>query len=283
MRVLYVDVYFLINFTVDIISAFIAVKLLHIKTSFARLLLISSVGALAAVADVLIGDEALFTLVLGVLFLGLAVIIIAGGVSFVRRVKFLVVFLCTEMLLGGAVSYIYRVLDRYTERIGEYFKGGSTNRKALLFSVVILLAIGVLKLFIMVFSNEGSVKSARVSIRVGDSSVECEALVDSGNLVRDPMNMNPVVFIKEDLAKKLLPVEVIELSGIDTLDNAYRKRIRLIPVTRGDATHVLTGFLPDEVSLEENSGAVDVTLAIDREGGTYGGMDVLLPSCIVGI
>ena len=86
--------------------------------------------------------------------------------------------------------------------------------------------------------------------------------------------------MKKDLAKTFLPKNIIELSEIDSLDKNVKKRIRLIPVTMGDRTHVLVGVKADKVKLIKAEGEeeISVTLAIDKEGGDYGGYKALMPS-----
>jgi stage II sporulation protein GA (sporulation sigma-E factor processing peptidase) len=282
MEVLYVDVYFLINFTVDAIAVTLAAKLLHIKSGVVRIVGISAIGSSVAVADAILPLPNFARAMLGVFFIVSLAIIIARDISYLRRFKAIIVFLCFEMLLGGIVNYGYNILDRYVGEVGEYFSAGTANRKALLFSILILLAIGVLKLFIMLFSEQTRVKSTRISIKMGASEIECDALVDSGNLVKDPLNMNPVLFVKRHVAEKLFPREIVELTELDNLDVALQKRIRLIPVTRGGETHVMTGFLPDSVKCtERGEESLSITLAIDREDGTYGGYDALLPASVL--
>lgn len=282
MQVLYVDVYFLINFTVDAIALFMSAKLLHIRTAVWRILIIALLGAALAVCDAVFIADTWLAAVCAVLFFLCVVIIISSRLSPIRRIKTLVVFLCFEMLLGGAVSCAYRLLDGYMGDIEEYFASSNVNKKALVFSVIILLAIGVLKLFIMLFSEQTRIKSTKIKIKLGSFTAECDALVDSGNLVKDPMNMNPVLFIKMSVAERFLPREILELSELDRLDPVFRKRIRLIPVTRGGSTHVLTGVLPDEVRCEaRNFEALSLTLAIDKEEGSYGGHEALLPASVL--
>lgn len=280
MQVLYVDIYFLINFTVDLIALFLAVKLLHIKTTLPRLLTLSSLGAIYCVAEVLWLDAVLYKSFFAVLFLLICAILVSRDASALRRIKFIIVFIFVEMLLGGIVSFMYGILDKYSELFGELFSGSAENRQALLFSLIILLAIGVLKLFITVLSGAKDIKTVRLSLVVGDKSVSCDALVDSGNLVKDPMNMNPVVFVKTTLAKKLLPREILDLTELETLAPELRKRIRLIPVTRSGETHVMTGVVPESAILSD-SGEISVTVAIDKEEGTFGGYEALVPFCVI--
>jgi hypothetical protein len=66
-----------------------------------------------------------------------------------------------------------------------------------------------------------------------------------------------------------------------------RKRIRLIPISRDGKTHVLTGVKIDSVRAVSGGVYEDVavTVAIDKEGGDFGGYEALMPSaalCNVG-
>jgi stage II sporulation protein GA (sporulation sigma-E factor processing peptidase) len=189
-------------------------------------------------------------------------------------------FILSELLLGGLVYFAYGLLDKYLlELIGDV-DSGAENRRALIFSVIILFAIGALKLLIMILSGSKDEKSVTLSIKIGDKSCTTEALVDTGNLVKDPMSMCPVVFLKKSFAGHIFPTAVLNLERLDTLPQDYRRRIRLIPVTRNGETHVITGVRADlvEISSGSETVSVDMTVAIDREEGSFGGYFALVPS-----
>ena len=134
-------------------------------------------------------------------------------------------------------------------------------------------------MFIMMFSGATNETNVDLVINIGGKRLEIEALIDTGNLVKDPMNMNPVIFIKKAYAERIFAKEVLELSHLDDLPLEYRKRIRLIPVTRGGQTHVMTGVKVDSVIMrrEEREEPLDATIVIDKEEGTYGGYFALAP------
>ena len=92
--------------------------------------------------------------------------------------------------------------------------------------------------------------------------------------------MRIFIFIKKDLAKSILPENIIDLCDIDSLDRSVKKRIRLIPVSRGEHTRVMVGVKADSVKIIKDNKEEDlsVTLAIDKEGGDYGGYMALMPS-----
>ena len=135
-------------------------------------------------------------------------------------------------------------------------------------------------MLISFFSNSQSEGSVDIEISFLDKKTVISAFVDSGNLAVDPMDMSPVLLIKKNVAEEILPKNIIELSNIDDLDKNIKKRIRLIPITRGGATHVLVGIKADKVRLinRDEYEELCLTIAIDKEGGTFGGFDALMPS-----
>ena len=130
------------------------------------------------------------------------------------------------------------------------------------------------------FSNIVSEGSVELEISFLGKKTRVEAFVDSGNLAIDPMDMQPVVLIKRSFAKKFLPQNLIELRDPDSLDKATRKKIRLVPISYGGATRVLTGIKADEVNIVagDKRFEISVTIAIDRDDGTFGGFYALIPA-----
>lgn len=282
MKTLYIDVYFMINFTVDILAVFIAARMVHIRMSMKKLLLSGIFGGVCAVVEVFLVNR-IQSFCLGVLFVFMMIFVSCKGTSVARKLKFVLSFYIAAFLIGGVVEFVYGLMDKY---IDDMFitSSDSTNRKAIVFSLIILLVIGALRLFIMMFSDTINEKSTRIRVELGEKSLEVDALVDTGNLVKDPMNMNPVIFLKKNSAQEIIPSSVIELSHIDTLGHDFRKRIRLIPVTRNATTHVMTGVRVDKVFIikENYKEEIDATIVIDKEEGTFGGYYALAPYVHIG-
>ena len=277
MSTVYIDVFFFINFTVDILALLLTVRLLRIKSNIRRIIFVSLLGAAVASVDLFITDRITFSALSAIFFL-LVGIFIAKGITVTRRIKAVAAFLVCEIMIGGTVSLGYTLLDKYLGKYLSEVEGKAENRGALIFALIILFTIGVFRLLMFLFSGTVSEKSVKLRIEIEGQSIEAEALVDSGNLVRDPMNMYPVVFIKKRLAKKIIPGNVIDLTDIDALGEEYKKRIRLIPISRGGATHVFTAVRPDTVIAVDKNCDMGVTVAIDKEEGSYGGFDALVPS-----
>lgn len=277
LKTLYIDVYFMINLTVDILAVFVSLKMIHIGIKIKRIIICGILGGIFSIVELFISNK-IISILLAALVLLFMTQITCSRASLSRRIKFLLAFYITTFLISGIVNYMYGLMDKYLKNIAVELNQ-TTNQKALVFSVMILLMIGALRLFIMMFSSAVNEKSLKIVIDIREKQLEVEALIDTGNLVKDPMNMNPVIFLKRNYAEMIFPKEVIELSRLDTLPSEYRKRIRLIPVTRGGQTHVMTGVKVDSVSIYRNNRGeeIDATVAIDKDGGTYGGYFALAP------
>lgn len=276
MKTLYIDVYFMINFTVDILAVFIALRLIHAKINITKLTVSGLLGAGLATAELFIKSNIINVCVAG-LFITLITCLSCKGVSLYRRIRFIISFYIAAFLISGAVSFLYSLMDKYLDKLLMDFEG-TTNRKALVFSLIILLIIGVIRVFIMTLTDSVNQKSSRLIIMLEGKTIEVDALIDTGNLVKDPMNMNPVIFLKKNIAENILPRAIIDLTDIDSLSIGYKKRIRLIPVTRKDRTHVMTGVRVDKVIVcNKEKEEIDATIVIDKEEGTYGGYYALAP------
>ena len=282
MDILYIDVYFLLNFTIDILAAFFAIKLLRIRVSLLSLLLIGALGGASAIIDCFL-DGVLLPILNSTIFLITAMLLIKKRLTAKKRFGFMLAFLATSMILGGAISFFYDFMDRNLSDLLDGLTGAGANRTALVFSLVILISIGVLRIIIMLFSGNANGESARIKVEIEGNEVDFDALVDSGNLVKDPLSMCPVIFIKRELALSFLPDAIADLSGVDSLPIYYKKRIRLIPVTRGGNTHVMVGVRVDKVLVikKNKTDEVDATIVIDKDGGDFGGHLALTPSVIL--
>ncbi|MBR3876013.1 MAG: sigma-E processing peptidase SpoIIGA [Clostridia bacterium] len=279
MKTLYIDVYFLINFTVDLLALYFASCFSKVPTSTKRLLISSAVGALIAVGVVLLPEYAILKFIIATAGLIAMGFIAPKRVSVRRKLKFVFAFLIFEALLGGAVSFLWGILDKYISNFFDGAEGGAVNRKMLFLSLIVLLSIGVFKMLVSFFSNIESEGSVDVEISFLDNTTVVSAFVDSGNLAVDPMDLSPILLLKKEVAKTILPENIIELSNIDSLERKVKKRIRLVPLSRGGETHVMVGVKADAVRLVGGKNEeLRVTLVIDKEGGDFGGYKALMPA-----
>ena len=277
MRTVYLDIYFLINLSVDVLACYLCTKLLRIRASVRRLLLVGVAGGLLASCAVIL-ESVWIDIFGGVLFYFISSVLIARGASLYRRLCFSVYLLVVSTTLGGAVFLFYGMLENVRDKIFADVSSSPENKRAIILALSILIIIGAFRLFMLFFSDNGVCESARLGVKIGEIYFECEALVDSGNLVKDPMSLCPVMFIKKSTAEKYLPKELTELTSVDSLDRMLQKRIRLIPMTVGGKTRVAVGLRTDYVKHLQSGEELELTVAIDKEEGSFGGYCGLVPA-----
>ena len=147
-----------------------------------------------------------------------------------------------------------------------------------MFSVILLLSMGVIKLLFTIFDGNVSERNVHIRIEMGNKQIECNALVDSGNLAKDPVDETPVLLIKRDVAEGLFVGGIPELHN-GNFPEKYKRYIRLIPVNLGEKNEILLGFRPDRVYVigKKREERIKITIALDNNGGTYGGFEALMP------
>ncbi len=278
MKTIYIDVYFLINFTVDLLALFFSSSFMRIPTNTLRLVISALIGALYAVVGILFISARYITVIFSLIILLLIMLIAAPRVGFVRKAKHLTAFLVFQILIGGTVYLGYCLLNRYFDSdAAESLEAG--NRKLLVLSVLVLLTVGAIKLIIASFEKSTTDESISLTVRLGENYIELEALVDSGNLARDPFDGTPVMFVSAEIFKRICGAnashDAFELSKSPHL----KKRMRIIPITASGDKKIVYALKCDEVLAMKKGKreAISVLVAEYPEQKSFGGFTALLP------
>ena len=278
METIYVDVYFLINFTVDVLALYFASQFSKISTSAPRLLIAASVGALYAVFGVLLIEKSEIMYLLAVVFLLLMVVITSVGVGFFRRVKYTIAVIIFNVIIGGLVYYGYCLLDNIFDS-EELVSAEGENKNLLILSLIVLLSIGVLKLFISVFGNTRCERKVELAVVHNGEETRFEAFVDSGNLAVDPFDKTPVMLINRTLSKSIFGIEALTQEIFFAGEYELKKRMRIIPVTFGGENKILYGIKPDNIYAVagRKTEKLSLIIATDEKGDSYSGYSALIP------
>ena len=281
MQTLYIDVYFLINTTLDILALYFASLAAKIPTNAIRTVIAGVIGGIYAVICVFLHGAKALTFIFSVLTLVMMCEATARGVSLFRKIKLAVFFLIFEILLGGAVHYAYALLDRYIYDSIAGLEEAAASRNLLLLAAIVLLIMGLLRVITSAFDSTLSLRSATVEIVLCGETYSVEAMIDTGNLATDPMDRAPVMLMKESCARRILPGELF-FEDTDMIPDKFKSKIRLIPISYSGFSGILRGLRADEVRLAGRRGsAFRITIAIDKEGGSYGGYAALMPAAAI--
>lgn len=290
MKTLYIDVYFLLNFIIDLLAIYFAVIFSVIPSTQRRLIFGAFVGAGIAVLSIYLSSGFLAGTLLSVIYIVILVFAVAGGVGTYRKIKFAFSFYIVEFLIGGFVQFFYGILDKYLLNHLPQNIEDVGKRRLILFAIVILLCVGVLRLFVCFFSSKTSGDVVGVEVSFRGRCITFDAFCDTGNFVKDPFDLSPVLIVKCHTVAPLFPEideRMLKSESLSSSSFGYelKKRIRLIPVKKSGKTVMMLAIKPDSIYAFLENGKrkekISVTVAIDNEGGTYGGYTGLLPNVAI--
>ena len=193
----YVDVLFLINFSMDAIALYLTARLCSVKYNILRVCISSSLGAIYSLISVFCRFIPLFEIVILVSVSVFMVCISFDLSSFFECVKTTVVFYIASSVIGGIISSLYTLLVGYID-IPDSVRGKKI-------SVGLLLILSLVSIFLSVFltrlHGSGNMPGKiDLTILVLNKELKCVGIVDSGNLLKEPLTNKPVIVID---AKKL--------------------------------------------------------------------------------
>ncbi|MBQ9760947.1 MAG: sigma-E processing peptidase SpoIIGA [Clostridia bacterium] len=282
----YADLYFLINASMDFLCLTMSGKLLHRRSGMPRLLLGACLGGLYALAALLFGLGGAVGLLadLGAATVLSMTVFFTYGMRFWRVLQSAAVYVLVSMVMGGIMSGLYTLLNRL-----------DLPFEALQGDTVSVWVLGMLALVAGIATSRGgrmlgfSQKTRHVTVEaiLFGRRVELSAIVDSGNLLRDPISGRGVIVADRARLSGILPQSLLQGADVqngaltDWLERSptYAARVRLIPASGAFGTGLLVAILPDRLTVTEGRERyeADYLVAISRLGDGERDFDAVVP------
>ena len=286
----YADLLFLINAGMDGLCLLLTGKLLHRKIKPWRVLLGAILGGIYAVASLLLkAGQALSLLA------DLTVCIAMCGTVFGERrgsgLKHLSrtvgVYFLLSMVLGGIMTALYHLLNRagIASLLSGLLTEGGDGPGSWLFLLLALLGGGISLWGGHLSGRSRSVTVCSVSVELDGKAVELRGMVDSGNLLRDPVGGRLVICADGESLRPLMSHTLFDvLRGKPPaevgLPPSEARRVRVIPAGTATGSGLLYGFLPDRVTItpegKRQARGVDAVVAVTNISAE--GVEALVPS-----
>ena len=263
----YADLLFLINAGMDGLCLLLTGRILHRKVKAWRVILSAVLGGVYAVAALLpdmgVGSSLLLDMAVCVAMCGAVFGSKSGGGLKGLPVAAEVYFLLS-MALGGIMTALYHLLNRAgaASVLSALTDGEGDGLGSWLFLLLALVGGGLSLWGGRLSRRAGRVSFCAVTVELEGRRVELRGMVDSGNLLRDPMGGRAVVCADgETLAGILSPALRAVMGGASPqgagLSPKDARRVRFIPAGTATGGGLLYGFLPDRIVLT-------------KEGDTHG-------------
>lgn len=262
MMVLYADVLFLVDLSMDFLTLHLCARLTHRRVHPLRLAFAAVVGALGSVLLTCLNANRGVTFFTGLL-LSAAMNAIAFGFgrsagAFLRQ--YLLVW-GSGAITGGCMSLLLSL------GTPVYLSDGSGGTQP--FLPLFLATTGMVYSLLRILQKRLHIQTADVQITCHGQTSRCTVLVDSGNLLTDPLTGRSVVLVSKNAVANLpLPTD-------ETVPGLLP-----IPANGVNGTRLLWGFRPDALYID--GVARDALIAVESvPGDHYGGYSGTCPISLI--
>lgn len=251
IRTVYVDLLFLINFSMDFLCFFLVSGLFMRRVAIGRTVAASLLGGIYAVSSLFLPFRGMLLLLCD--FCACAVMCLVvhmrKGIRFREMLTEILVYAGISMALGGVMTALYSMLNE--AGIPEALAGNGDGISTWLFLLLAAIGGGATMLGSRMFRRGTSTKRYDVTVRLCGREQTFRALVDTGNYLADPISGCPAAVIDRTAARGLLPKDFrAEDSAADcmaSLPEEYRARARLLPIRTVTGEGMVLAFRVDRL------------------------------------
>lgn len=257
---IYIDVVFLENLLMNSIILVASGIILKKKIKWIRTILASSLGAIYTIIGYISVLEIYSNLILKVI-LSILIIYIAFNPQTVKQLwKELLIFYLTSFVFGGvAFALIYVVKPQDILMKNGLFLGTYPLKTVLLAAIVaFIIIIAAFAIVKTKFSKKDMF--CDVEVELNNKIIKTRAMIDTGNLLKEPITNTPVIVLEHTLLYECVPKEILDnLESIlggelvkipEEVRNEYISKLKLIPfASLGKQNGMLVGIKADSLKI----------------------------------
>ncbi len=264
----YADLLFLINAGMDWLCLSLTARLLHRRTPAYRLIFAAVSGGIYAVLALFlpVGRIGNFLLDGGVCLLMCAVAFFRRGERAVRRwLSATLLYTLLSMVMGGIMTATFYLFNRLG--LSALLPAGEEGIGTWLFALTALVSGAVALWGGRLCRRSVSLQTCTVTVEIAGRCITLHGLVDTGNLLRDPLGGRPVICATSDALRPVLPpgvLDVVQAGDMDfsKLPATDARRLRFIPAGTATGSSLLVGICPDTVIISNEDGQTSAAIAI---------------------
>lgn len=235
--------------------------ILKIKPKTIRIILASAIGSIYAILTY-ITEISIYTSVIAKGILSIMMIYVGFNPQNMKRMwKQVLIFYLTSFVFGGVALYlIYFIKPQNVLMKNGMFVGEYVLKVVFLGAIV---AFVIIKISIKIIKTKINSKDmyCNIKIKINEKMIEARAMMDTGNLAKEPITNTPVVIVESSLLYDIIPKEILnnlekilggDFSEIsEEIQQEYMAKLRCIPFSSlGKQNGMLLGIKADEIEIE---------------------------------
>ena len=256
---IYIDLIFFENIIMNSIIIYATSLIVKSKVKIIRLILSATIGAIYSIS-LYITNMKIYTSIFSKFVLSIIMMYVAFKPQKVKKLcKQTIIFYLTSFIFGGVALYLIyylkpeEILIKNGMYVGEY-----------VLKVIILGAIFaciIVKISINLIKSKIKCSYCKITIKLNEKEITTQAMIDTGNLVKEPITNAPVVIVESSLLEGIIPIEILKnldnilcgnLNNISQeLQDIYISKLRCIPFSSlGKENGMLVGIKASEIIVE---------------------------------
>ncbi len=257
---IYLDVIIVENLIMNYIILYATGLISKIKIKHLRLFLASLIGAIYSVIEY-ISKINIYSNIITKIILSILIVYIAYNPQDVKKMcKELLLFYLTTFTFGGVATYLIYVIKPQEIIIKNGMYTGTYILKtvflgAIIGSIIIIIGFKLAK-------NKITKKDmfCVTKIKINGKEIELKTMMDTGNMLKEPISGNPVMVVEKNSLYNIIPKEILNnienILGGDfekipqELKEEYIPRLKIIPFSSlGKQNGMLLGIKAEKFKI----------------------------------
>lgn len=270
----YLDVVLIENLCMNYIILFATSYILKIKQKHIMMILSSLLGGIYAIATYM-GVLKIYSNIFFKIILSIIMIYLAFTPNTIKLlIKELIFFYLISFVFGGcAFALLYFIKPQnILIRNGSYV--GTYPIKIAILGGIVGFTIIVVALKLIKSKLRKKDISYEITIWLGEKNITTTAILDTGNMLKDPITSMPVIIVEKETLKEILPNSILDnlknIIGGDVPKEVYEDenlkyitRFKVIPFKSiGKENGMLLGFKADKVTIKQEEKIEIITKVI---------------------
>lgn len=259
---IYIDIVLIENLIMNFIILLATGIVLREKIKTVRLLLASLLGAIYSVVSYMSILEIYSNMVLKII-LSVVIIYIAFNPQNMKKMwKDILIFYLTSFVFGGAAFALIYIVKPQDILMKNGLFLGTYPLKTIVLGAIIAFIIIITAFTIVRTKITKKDMFCKVEIQINGKKIETTAMLDTGNLLKEPITNTPVIVVEHTLLYDCIPKEILnhldeilggEFDNIpEKIKEEYMAKLKFIPFSSlGKQNGMLLGMKAESVKIKD--------------------------------
>ena len=259
---IYLDLILLENIMMNYIIILATGMICRVNIKHIRIFLSSVLGAVYAILTYILNIQ-IYTSQITKIIVSICMTYIAFNSNNIKTIsKQLIIFYLTSFCFGGAAYYLlYNIRPNQIQSLNGILVGTYPIKIAVLGGI---LGFFVINISFKIVKSKLTKKDMLYDVEIFYKENKCsiKVILDTGNLLTDPITQTPVLIVEAQKLKNIIPEkilnnieDVIYNSNFEEIDEEIKTRCNIIPFSSiGKNNGIIIGFRPDYIKIYTNEG-----------------------------